>query len=60
MFGEECRCICHRKTADGQPMAMHIMACCHWCSHCQRNIISAFFETHVKRCKTEHLGDDHA
>lgn len=43
---EECDCSCHTDKH-----MMHIMACCHVCSYCKKNIRRFAIESHEKKCK---------
>jgi len=43
---DECDCMCH--VQEG---VMHIMACCHQCPICHKNIKPFVFDDHVQRCE---------
>ena len=33
---DRCLCPCHHLTEDGQPKIIHMIACCEYCSDCDR------------------------
>ena len=35
---DECKCPCHEPTETGEPLVLHIIACCEYCPKCGRNI----------------------
>ena len=49
MSMEICDCACHRLMPG--LTVNHMMACCGKCPVCQQNIVTHFYEQHVKACR---------
>lgn len=47
-MNEICKCICHTPGMT----VLHIMACCHECQSCKRNIKTSAWNEHKQHCLT--------
>ncbi len=49
----ECDCPCHESGKEGQPIMMHIMACCQKCTICDLMIVNGRMEDHLRDCHNQ-------
>lgn len=46
---EHCNCDCHEQFG-----VEHIIPCCYNCHYCDNNIVTFYYDSHIKDCEEKH------
>lgn len=53
MNKDACNCMCHDDSGIPEMNAKHIIACCDWCTSCNRYIKLPVYDEHIKSCRKQ-------